>query len=309
MILFYWVFLSGVVFLAGAFSSRIYVTGPANADSCMIRGGKRSYGESAARSIFLIAVLAFAANGVHVVLHASIMTETPLNEVFSILSPFLTKTKYGRFSVFRMIGLGIIVLLSFSSVWKDSRWTSWFGIMVSIGLLLVIAMSGHQGTKGYVTVPFYIDIIHLAAISLWIGGLFFIRFCYTFFLEHTGAELWEQFCDLINRYSQVATYSVALVGITGLLLAYFNIKGITELIGTRYGQVLLFKFLLVGIMFLLGGINKFFNVPAFKQDNKRGWADCVPQRKRLFRLVTAEVSLGMIVLLLTSILTHLHTEG
>ncbi len=309
MVLFYWFFLAGVVFFTGAFTNRIFVTGPSNADICIIEGRKRSFGQSAVRSIFLIAALTFFANIVHLVLHASIMTETPLNEIFSILSPFLTKTKYGRFTILRIIFVGIIVILSFMRIMRDSKGLTISGILVSCCLLVVIAMSGHQGTKGYLTIPFYLDVIHLIAISVWIGGLFFIRFCYTFFLEGAGAELWEQFCSLINRYSRIATYSVALVGITGLLLAYNNINDVTELIGTRYGQVLLLKFLLVGILFLLGGINKFFNVPAFNQHDTHGWAGSLPQRKRLFRLVTAEVYIGMAVLLLTSILTHLHPEG
>lgn len=309
MILFYWFFLTGAVFLTGAFSKRFFVTGPSNADICMIEGRKRSFGESAVRSIFLIAVITFFANIVHLIFHASIMTETPLKEVFSILSPFLTKTKYGRFTVLRMIFVGIIIILSLMSIMRDTKGLTIFGILVSCCLLIVIAMSGHQGTKGYFTVPFYLDVLHLMAVSLWIGGLFFIRFCYTFFLEGAGAELWEQFCYLINRYSQIATYSVFLVGVTGLLLAYSNINDIAGLIGTRYGQVLLLKFLLVGILFLLGGINKFFIVPAFNQHDANRRADLLPQRKRLFRLVTAEVYIGSVVLLLTSILTHLHPEG
>jgi putative copper resistance protein D len=309
MILFYWFFLAGVVFLTGAFTGRIFVTGPSKADICIVESGKSSFGESAVRSIFLIAVLTFFASIVHLVLHASIMTETPLKEVFSILSPFLTKTKYGRFTVFRMIFVGIIVFLSFMGMKKNTRGLTVSGILASCCLLVVIAMSGHQGTKGYFKIPFYLDVLHLIAVSLWIGGLFFIRFCYTFFLEGAGADLWEQFCCLINRYSRIATYSVALVGLTGLLLTYFNIKDVAQLIGTRYGQVLLLKFLLVGVLFLFGGINKFFNVPAFNQHDTNGWADSLPQRKRLFRLVTAEVSIGIVVLLLTSILTHLHPEG
>ncbi len=59
MILFYWFFLAGVVFFTGAFTARIFVTGPSNADICIIEGRKRSFGQSAVRSIFLIAALTF----------------------------------------------------------------------------------------------------------------------------------------------------------------------------------------------------------------------------------------------------------
>ena len=102
MVAFYWLFLSGAVFLCGAFVCKIFVTGPAGADVCIIgEPGHRCLGENVARLVFFLSLFTFVANVFHIVFHAASMTETPLGEVPEIMEPFLLKTKYGRFSFFR----------------------------------------------------------------------------------------------------------------------------------------------------------------------------------------------------------------
>jgi putative copper resistance protein D len=305
MILFYWVFLSGAVFLAGAFISRIFITGPSGADVCEIGGARRYLGESAARHIFRIAIIVFVVNAIHLTLHASIMTETPLNEVFSILTIFLTKTKYGRLTLIRTLIIAAIVVFSLLALRRDRRWATISGNVSALSLLVVISMSGHQGTKGYATLPFFLDILHIVAVSLWIGGLFYIRFCYAFFLKEAGEEFHDIFRKLLNRFSFSATYCVFIAGITGVVLAFFNIQSLSNLVHTQYGIVFMGKVFIAGFIFFLGGINKFFIIPLLNVADTKEWSKVKTLRKRLFYLVTAEVYLGMTVLFATSLLTHL----
>jgi putative copper resistance protein D len=308
MLLFYWLSLSSVVFLLGAFTSRILITAPSGADVCFPAGKKECFGETAARYIFLISLFAFISNAVHFIFHCSVMTETPLNEVFSILPTFIAKTKYGRFTILRAVFLLAIIVISFITIKRDIKWAKIAGVVFSFFLILAISMSGHQGAKGYLNIPFFLDIVHFVAICLWIGGLFFIRICFSFFLKSAGAELWDIFKYLINSFSQMATISVFIAGATGLGLAYFNIHSLSQIISTQYGRVLLVKVFLVGFLFLLGGLNKFFIVPSLNSETA-GWTKLTKLRKRLFLVITTEVSLGFIVLFITSLLIHLSPEG
>jgi putative copper resistance protein D len=309
MIIFYWLFLSGVIFLAGAFVSRVYVTGPSGAEACFPDGTKKSLGKTAVQYILLISVLTLLANAVHFVLHCSIMTETSLKEVFSILPAFITKTKYGRFTILRTAFLAGIIVVSFVAVRKDQKWTNLVGGLFSFLLLVVIAMSGHQGAKGYLNFPFFLDVLHLIAVSLWIGGLFFIRPFVSALVKGACVETWGNLTSLINRFSQVATFCVFIAAITGISLAYFNIKSMTILTQTNYGNVLLIKLLLVGIIMIIGALNKFLVIPNLNnvdpekkpEDMKHGW--------KLFYSVNIEASIGFVVLLLTSFLTHLSPIG
>jgi putative copper resistance protein D len=309
MILFYWLFLSGVIFLAGAYASRVYVTGPSGAEVCFPGGRNKCFGETVAKYIFLISVLSLFANAVHFVMHCAIMTETSLKEVFSILPTFITKTKYGRFTILRTILLTAIMAVSFVSMMKDQKWAILSGVVFSLLLLVVIAMSGHQGAKGYMNFPFFLDALHLVAVSLWIGGLIFIRFFLSAFVKGAYFEFWRNLTSFINRFSQLATYCVFIAALTGVLLSYYNVKGFSVFMNTPYGIILLLKILLVGIIVIIGGMNKFSVIPFMNNIKAEERSEGLAHGSKLLNLVTIEASLGIAVLLLTSLLTHLSPEG
>jgi putative copper resistance protein D len=107
----------------------------------------------------------------------------------------------------------------------------------------------------------------------------------------------------------MATGCVFIAIITGGLLSYFNVKGLSVFIHTDYGMVLIIKILLVSIIAILGGMNKFFVIPSINNIGKEERADGIVHVRRLLNLVTVEASLGFVVLLLTSLLTHLSPEG
>ena len=151
----YWLFLSGVFFIAGALTSRILITVPSGADACCQTGKNRTIGEAAVRVILIISIIALISNIIHVVLHCSVMTETPLSEIFSMLPLFLLKTRYGMFSLIRTVLMAMIVLVFLYALKKDDKFTAITGIIFSFFLLVTLTMSGHQGTKGYLTFPFF----------------------------------------------------------------------------------------------------------------------------------------------------------
>ncbi len=92
MISFYWPFLSGTVFIAGALAFKILIAIPSGADACVQTGKNKTVGECTIPVIFFISLIALIFNIAHIILHCSVTTETPLLEVFSILPLFLLKT-------------------------------------------------------------------------------------------------------------------------------------------------------------------------------------------------------------------------
>jgi putative copper resistance protein D len=199
--------------------------------------------------------------------------------------------------------------VSFVSVLKDQKWAILSGVVFSLLLLVVIAMSGHQGAKGYMNFPFFLDALHLVAVSLWIGGLIFIRFFLSAFVKGAYFEFWRNLTSFINRFSQLATYCVFIAALTGVLLSYYNVKGFSVFMNTPYGIILLLKILLVGIIVIIGGMNKFFVIPFMNNIKAEERSEGLAHGSKLLNLVTIEASLGIAVLLLTSLLTHLSPEG
>jgi copper transport protein len=182
------------------------------------------------------------------------------------------------------------------------------GVVLSFMILASISMSGHQGTKGLITIRFFLDVFHIGAVSLWIGGLLFIRFCYAFLLSNAGAEIDSAFNSLISRFSRLATFCVLIGAAAGVWIGFIKVESLTGLVHSRYGFVLLTKSLVAGILIFLGGINKFVLLPRINISSELTGAETSVSRIWLYRIISAEVVAGLAILFLTSLLTHLSPE-
>ena len=309
MILFYWIFLSCVFFITGAYASRVLITGPSGADVCYLPGKQKCLGETSAQMIFLISIFALIVNALYLLLQASIISDTPLNEVYSVIIPFLLETRYGRFSVFRTGLLVAVLIMSYTAIQRGGKLISLAGVAVSFLILVSISMSGHQGTRRGSAVPLVLDVFHIGAVSLWIGGLFYIRFCYAFFMNKAGIEFFAIFRNLIMRFSRMATVCVLIGASAGMSLGFINVKRLPDLIHTRYGLVLLLKSLIVAVPICLGGVNKFILLPRLNKSGVQQWTETATYRVWLRRVITVEVVSGFVVLLITSLLSHLSPEN
>jgi putative copper export protein len=309
MLLFYWIFLSCVFFIAGAYASRAFVTGPAGADVCYLPGEKKCLGETSARIIFLVSIIALIAEALYLVLQASIVSDTPLKEIYPVILPFLLETRYGRFSVLRACLLAVVLILSYAASRRGGMRLSLAGAAVSLLILVSISMSGHQGTRRGTAVPLVIDIFHISAVSLWIGGLFYVRFCYAFFMNRADIEFFPVFRNLMMRFSRMATVCVFIGASAGVSLGFINVRQLPYLIHSPYGLTLLVKTLVVGVLICLGGVNKFILLPRLDTSGTEHWTKTATYRAWLHRVITAEVVSGLTVLLITSLLTHLSPEG
>jgi putative copper resistance protein D len=309
MVLAYWAFLLGAVLVAGSFTTRALVTIPSGADVCIPGGGRKCLGESAARFVFFFSILALFACVVHFILHASVVTETPLGEVSRVILPFLTKTKFGRLTLIRLVLFVGVILSALYSTKRMDRKAEVPGMVFSLAVLVTMSMSGHQGAKGYLTVPFFLDVFHTVAVVVWIGGLFFIRLCYSFLLRTAGSELWDNFYSLIRRFSSSATWGVLVVMATGASMAVWHMKSFSMFVTTPYGITLGIKIVLACVIAMLGGVNKFFVIPMLSVAGKTGPGRLDFLKRTLYVLVTMEMVFGFLVLLATSFLTHLSPEG
>jgi putative copper export protein len=287
---------------------RVFITGPSGADICILPGKKKCTGEISARAILLVSVVTLLAHALHLILHASVITETPLTEIFPVMPTFLLHTRYGRLALLRTIFLVAAVILSYRSTRRNDPLIARMGVVLSFMILASISMSGHQGTKGLITIRFFLDVFHIGAVSLWIGGLLFIRFCYAFLLSNAGAEIDSAFNSLISRFSRLATFCVLIGAAAGVWIGFIKVESLTGLVHSRYGFVLLTKSLVAGILIFLGGINKFVLLPRINISSELTGAETSVSRIWLYRIISAEVVAGLAILFLTSLLTHLSPE-
>ncbi|HWW52816.1 MAG TPA: copper resistance protein CopC, partial [Acidimicrobiales bacterium] len=95
---------------------------------------------------------------------------------------------------------------------------------------------------------------HIAAVGLWVGGLAGL-------LLILGAVSAERRGPLARRFSLVAGIALLAVLATGTLRALDEVGTWHGLFSTGFGQLIIVKITLLGVLALLGAINRYRNVP------------------------------------------------
>jgi copper transport protein len=126
---------------------------------------------------------------------------------------------------------------------RSLAWRVGFGA-IGLGLLRVIGLTGHSTDTRYTTVAAVADLVHLAGMSLWIGGLA-VLLC-ALLPRRRPAEL----ADVVPRYSRLAMGSVIAVIAAGVVMAWQLLGGIGALFHTTYGELLLSKLVLLVVVLI-----------------------------------------------------------
>ena len=134
-------------------------------------------------------------------------------------------------------------------------------------LVLVPALAGHGSTQSPVALMFPVNVIHVAAMGVWLGGLATLLFV----APRATRELAPGDCSRLlagslARFSQVAFVAVAAILFSGLIQAYVYVRRLDALIETGYGRAVLIKFLLLVVLLIpLGAYNRRRSVPRLKR--------------------------------------------
>jgi copper transport protein len=163
------------------------------------------------------------------------------------------------------------------------------------GLLLTLSLGSHAAAAPILTpLVVAVDLVHLGAASVWLGGL--IQLCLIASLTvGTPGVLGA----LVGRFS-VAVWAVGTVVATGLIQAAIGVGSPAPLVETPYGLTLIGKSLLVAAMAGLGFYHWRRLGPALGQ---RAGAALEELSRRFRATAWAEALLGVMVLVATGLLT------
>ncbi|MEU9364944.1 copper resistance protein CopC [Streptomyces avermitilis] len=117
------------------------------------------------------------------------------------------------------------------------------GTVVAAGLAASWAMAEHASTGIQAGLAMPVDVLHLLAVALWLGGLT------TLLVALYRAPSIE--AAAVRRFSRVAFASVVALTVTGLYQSWRQVGSWSALTDTTYGQLLLVK---VGLVAVLVGI-------------------------------------------------------
>ncbi|MBK8902539.1 MAG: copper resistance protein CopC/CopD [Anaerolineaceae bacterium] len=157
------------------------------------------------------------------------------------------------------------------------------------------------------------DFLHLAAAGIWVGGLLALAVGLLPLIRQQPNEL-----RLIIRagwgpFSKLAALSVGILFATGLYSAGRQVASLDAMLQTLYGQSLLVKIGFVLLMGGIGGLNAVLLQPGLQKQLRRllkrpsGWT-LLPMEK-MPRLILLEISLGVFILLVVSLVTAAPTAN
>jgi copper transport protein len=152
--------------------------------------------------------------------------------------------------------------------------------------LVVTTLAGHAWTAPNRWVAVVSDVIHLGAVSVWIGGLVALLAVLPLLGRATRARL-------ATRFSALAVGVVVVVAASGTVSGWQQVRTLDGLTSTAYGRLLLAKVAGFAVLVVLGWLNRVRLVPLVERT-------LGPLRRSL----RVELTVAAVVLALTAALVH-----
>jgi copper transport protein len=175
------------------------------------------------------------------------------------------------------------------------------GAVVTVGIAATWAVSGHADTGIQTALAIPVDVTHLTAMAVWLGGLTVLA---GIVLGRGGPEQRGEKARLVRRFSPVALSCVIVLVGTGTYQSWRQVGTPSALTGTAYGRLLLVK--LAGVLLLIGlGYLARAWIARHRDGHDADPGAPAPAAiSTLRRSVAGEVAVGICVLALTSALVN-----
>ena len=160
---------------------------------------------------------------------------------------------FGQGALVRMAAVVALVVL-----WRRGAGGAW---LIGAGALAVVSylLDGHQRTTEPGWLVLTADAVHLAAGAVWFGGLVVLA---RTLRDRSLAGDPVGGARLVADFSRLATWSVLAVVVAGSAMAWALVRTPRGLTDTAYGQLLLAKLVLVGMVLVVAAYNRRRLVPA-----------------------------------------------
>ncbi len=302
-----WALLVALLASVGLLAFRAVVVRP-----LQVRGGS----ERALRSVTIAAGIALAvalvAAPVYLVLATAEFSLRPWTDLGAVV-PLVRDSSFGRaFSdLWGVIGLlaiasGIALLLDRPARPRRSgeALLALFGASACAAAALALpGLAGHPATTSPVGLMLALDWAHLAAASIWIGGLLGLLVLAA--ASEAGSRV-AALAAVVPRFSRAAIVSVAVLLATGIVASIVHLPTLASLWETNYGLALIAKSVLLACALVLGAVNNLRSRPrlvAAAQRRDQALGEGAAQLLR--RLVLGESALLFGAVAAAAILTSL----
>jgi copper transport protein len=125
--------------------------------------------------------------------------------------------------------------------------------LIALLLLPLPSLAGHALDRGRAWFELPVDILHVAAASIWLGGLLALAL-YMRRGDAQGAP--------VLRFSALALVSVVVIAATGVIRAFAELTSVSHLWSTSYGRWLIVKSAFLIALTAFGWTNRYRLIPA-----------------------------------------------
>lgn len=167
---------------------------------------------------------------------------------------YLRETRPGHVWLLKT-SISLTILLVISGWFLRTRcapvgtYSQWL-VLTLVGALLVAssALSGHYAGQSAGWIYVTLHMVHLVAVAFWAGSL--PSWWITVRSISSEKAIGEQLTELLRRYSSAATLLVIVAICTGIPLAWLYIDNQGDMLGTRWGLMLVMKISIIGLVLM-----------------------------------------------------------
>jgi putative copper export protein len=183
---------------------------------------------------------------------------------------------------------------------RPGRRAAWIVAGVAaLGLAITPALSGHAAEAEQMSaLVVTADVLHVLAGGLWLGTLAVLA-CVGLTRRTTTIE---SVTETVNAFSPLALSSAAVIAVSGVVAGWAHLGVLSALWTTRYGQTLVVKLAVVGLVLAAGAFN-------WRRLTPRLAARDAAAQPTFARAVATELTLGVLVFLVTAILVATPLPG
>ena len=132
-------------------------------------------------------------------------------------------------------------------------------------LVLSPALAGHAGVSDPTLVLFPANVVHVLAMSVWIGGLALVLLALPAATRALDPpDRTRLLSASLARFSPLALASVAALLTTGILQSLFHLTAVSDLWDTAFGRAILIKAVLLAALICLGALNRRRSLPRLR---------------------------------------------
>jgi copper transport protein len=211
------------------------------------------------------------------------------------------RLSYGKLLLVRLVAAGVLawvlprVLTATPASARRGRLEN-LAMITGFAALLSFSASGHPVTDRVMYFSVAADLVHWGAIAVWAGGLVQLTLCLVRPPPDLGA--------VVTRFSRLAMNCVALIAISGGVLALRIVPSVPALWTTTYGWLLLGKIAGFAVLLTVANVARRAVLRGVAGPSAGGGTAVVTADLRRLRLaVTTEVALASVVLALAAVLS------